>query len=377
MKQNVVVPLVVALAAAVGVAAGAVSRDLLVTDGPGPASGPEPTTTPTATTDDRLGQPLYWADGVIHDGDLEVPYASRFAIDRLARTASGCAVLDTQADGWLQLVDPSGGTTAVVEADLTNGFDVSADGEEIVFPGPEDNEMTVASTQDGQVLLTLDADLTVDVVHFAGDRFVVGGGDRRESTWVLGEIHVVDRDERVVEVRPGEETKPFWRLVGAHESSGLILATRGTDDDFPRVSDEGELIAFDIDDPARPLWRVPDLTLGDESVPSIDAEPGLGAHEPAGISPDGALIAATPHTGFLFQPDVSVLDAETGETVGEEVLRRDGADSAAWSDDETLLFPQLVPRTDPARFRLHSCARGIDCRAIAGPYRSVQLGTAG
>lgn len=213
-----------------------------------------------------VASPIYYLDGVIHDGTTTVsfhPSAGRTVL-AVVRTLDGWVVSERagQDEGALVLVHPNG-TTKTVDTLGGTGFEVSPDGDAIAFGYGTGSAVRVVSPFNGRVLQRLTAPLaSTRELRYGGDQLVVDGFTQ------TGALHIVRDDfvsDRWLPVRLDLPGSPSLEDVS---SDGSRIVVSYLHNDVPCTA------VARLDKPTLPTWA------------SCAEQPG--AH--SSFSPDGSTL---------------------------------------------------------------------------------------
>ncbi|MGA9346845.1 MAG: hypothetical protein WBV37_17220 [Nocardioidaceae bacterium] len=349
-RSRLVAVAVVTAAAMLGLGAGVTTALVRASVSPSSTAAPPPTspktsatapsTTPAAGEDD-----LYYVDGTIHDGSIDVAYQPRFQtnVASLARTTSGW-VLDERfgQDGSRLVLLGADGSRTAIRVTGAHWYDVSPDGAAIAVPDRRDpGVVDFVDVADGKVLSKLTSGYTrvVNAVFTGGDdQLVLLVADAQNHETLLRSDTRLDRLEPLHRV-PGQGAT----LVGVDEAGRHLL--------MEYLAGSRQCVAvLDLERNAAPLWR------------SCDYRP-LGH---AGMSPDGGSVAVAASSDAIGTVTaLSVLDAATGDKTSS--VRIDSGFrllDATWTDAEHL----VVQGTDDnfATATLYLCTLGVGCDSVPG-----------
>jgi hypothetical protein len=373
-RSRIVTATVIAVAAMIGLGAGVTTAlvgkdDATAADGPetpigstdtSPDGVPSSSGTTSTTEAETTGTPspagdtveaLYYADGVIHDGETTVDYQPRFqsTVSNVSRVAEGWVVKERfGSDGARLVLVAEDGSTTPVDVRDPHWYAVSPGGDALAAPNYDDpNQIDFVDTSDGGVFSTLTAALGTRVVNATftgtGDDLLVLGDDVELGQSKLAVYHAdTDRFEDLQSPPGGAGS----RLVGSAAQGTRVLVEY-------LLHDKPCVAVLDLTADARPLWK------------SCQYRP-LGA---AGVSPDAESVALAPATAALGTvTDLTVADATNGLKTGS-VRISSGYEliDASWADP-THLVVQGSNEDDSAE-TIDVCSVSDGCEGVpeAGP----------
>lgn len=310
--------------------------DSTTTSGTTSAANTGGTTSPSAPA---TGEPLYYVDGVIHDGSTQVSYQPTFQsqVSALDRTEAGWVVLERsgQDSSQLMLVDVDGGVTPI-ELEDPHSFDVSPAGDAVAVPYGGEGAVEFVDPKDGSTISTLQTSVAAVIhVRFAGDELLFDGtgAGGAVSMWRydISADRIASLDIKV----PGKYASLEDASVdGRYAVAGYVTGNTSC------------VAVFQLDGSKSPLWK------------SCDNAP-LGGST---LSPDGQRLVLTPSgKGGQSISGLTVAETATGAEIG--TLPVDRSLEAAWADDSHVLV-EAATSDAYTSFTLSLCTATGSCAGL-------------